>query len=110
LCSSDGLGELGERSSEPQMSFGFGGEFVVSTADVLDEGVSGADGLGGSEAFESFPIGYAVAVAAATGAFVNPDPTFLQSTGFVLDPGGKVWSASTPAERSAGWCPTTSSG
>jgi peroxiredoxin len=40
-----------------------------------------------------FPIGYgadAIAVAAATGAFVNSDPAYLQSTGFVLDPGGKV--------------------
>jgi predicted esterase len=38
-------------------------------------------------------VGYgadARAVAEATGAFVNDDPTFLQSTGFVLDPGGKV--------------------
>ena len=25
-----------------------------------------------------------------TGAFVNPDPVYLQSTGFVLDPAGKV--------------------
>jgi hypothetical protein len=25
-----------------------------------------------------------------TGAFVNPDPRYLQSTGFVLDPGGRV--------------------
>lgn len=25
-----------------------------------------------------------------TGAFVNPEPTFLQATGFVLDPEGKV--------------------
>jgi peroxiredoxin len=41
----------------------------------------------------SFPVGYgadARAVAAATGAFVNPDPVYLQSTGFVLDPAGKV--------------------
>ena len=41
----------------------------------------------------AFPIGYGVNVAdvaAATGAFVNPDPAFLQSTGFVLDPGGKI--------------------
>jgi len=40
-----------------------------------------------------FPVGYgadAATVAAATGAFVNPDPVFLQSTGFVLDPDGKV--------------------
>jgi hypothetical protein len=29
-------------------------------------------------------------VAELTGAFVNPDPVYLQSTGFVLDPHGKV--------------------
>ncbi|HEY1705216.1 MAG TPA: redoxin domain-containing protein [Trebonia sp.] len=41
----------------------------------------------------TFPVGYgadAAAVAAATGAFVNPDPVYLQSTGFVLDPEGNV--------------------
>ena len=41
----------------------------------------------------TFPVGYgadAPAVAAVTGAFVNPDPVFLQSTGFVLDPAGNV--------------------
>lgn len=41
----------------------------------------------------TFPVGYAVdagAVAELTGAFVNPDPVYLQSTGFVLDPAGKV--------------------
>ena len=41
----------------------------------------------------SFDLGYgadASAVAALTGAFVNPDPVYLQSTGFVLDPAGKV--------------------
>jgi peroxiredoxin len=40
-----------------------------------------------------FPIGHsadAQSVAAATGAFVNDDPVYLQSTGFVLDPGGRV--------------------
>jgi peroxiredoxin len=40
-----------------------------------------------------FPIGHsagAAAIAAATGAFVNDDPRFLQSTGFVLDPDGRV--------------------
>jgi peroxiredoxin len=40
-----------------------------------------------------FPVGYgadARAVAAATGAFVNDDPVYLQSTGFVLDPTGRV--------------------
>ena len=41
----------------------------------------------------TFPIGYgadARAVAGLTGAFVNPGPVYLQSTDFVLDPGGKV--------------------
>ncbi len=41
----------------------------------------------------TFPLGYGVdahAVAELTGAFVNPDPVFLQSTGFVLDPEGKI--------------------
>ena len=40
-----------------------------------------------------FPVGHSAdahAVAAATGAFVNPDPTYLQSTGFLLDPRGRV--------------------
>ena len=40
-----------------------------------------------------FPVGYgadAPAVAALTGAFVNPGPVYLQSTGFVLDPQGNV--------------------
>ena len=41
----------------------------------------------------TFPVGYgadAGKVADLTGAFVNPDPVYLQSTGFVLDPQGKV--------------------
>ena len=41
----------------------------------------------------TFPVGYSAdarAVAEATGAFVNDEPTYLQSTGFVLDPEGKV--------------------
>jgi peroxiredoxin len=41
----------------------------------------------------TFPVGFgadAPAVAELTGAFVNPDPVYLQSTGFVLDPAGKV--------------------
>jgi peroxiredoxin len=41
----------------------------------------------------SFPVGYgadARAAAALTGAFVNPGPVYLQSTGFVLDPAGSV--------------------
>lgn len=41
----------------------------------------------------SFPVGYgadATALAEATGAFVDPDRGFIQSTGFVLDPNGTV--------------------
>ena len=41
----------------------------------------------------SFPVGHSAPareVAELTGAFVNPDPVYLQSTGFVLDPEGKV--------------------
>jgi peroxiredoxin len=41
----------------------------------------------------TFPVGFgadAHAIAELTGAFVNPDPVYLQSTGFVLDPAGKV--------------------
>jgi hypothetical protein len=40
-----------------------------------------------------FPVGHsadAAAIAHATGAFVNPGPPYLQSTGFMLDPGGRV--------------------
>jgi len=40
-----------------------------------------------------FPVGHSAdarAIAAATGAFVNDDPVYLQSTGFVLDPAGRV--------------------
>jgi len=41
----------------------------------------------------TFPLGHSAdarVVAAKTGAFVNEDPLYLQSTGFVLDPQGKV--------------------
>jgi peroxiredoxin len=41
----------------------------------------------------TFPVGYgadAAAIAAATGAFAHPDPVYLESTGFVLDPDGRV--------------------
>jgi peroxiredoxin len=41
----------------------------------------------------TFPVGHsadAVALQDALGAFVNPDPVHLQSTGFVLDPDGHV--------------------
>jgi peroxiredoxin len=41
----------------------------------------------------TFPVGHsadAQAIAELTGAFVNADPVYLQSTGFVFDPAGKV--------------------
>jgi peroxiredoxin len=41
----------------------------------------------------TFPVGHsadAAAIHEATGAFVNPGPVYLQSTGFVLDPDGNV--------------------
>jgi peroxiredoxin len=41
----------------------------------------------------AFPVGFgadARAIADQTGAFVNPDPVYLQSTGFVLGPDGRV--------------------
>ena len=59
----------------------------------------------------TFPVGHSAdarAIAGLTGAFVNPDPVYLQSTGFVLDPAGRWWSACTPAAPSAGSSPRTS--
>ncbi|WP_128923858.1 peroxiredoxin family protein [Bradyrhizobium guangxiense] len=44
----------------------------------------------------NFPVGYRVdadRIAAMTGAYVNDSPRYLQSTGFVLDPGGRVITA-----------------
>jgi peroxiredoxin len=41
----------------------------------------------------TFPVGHSAdahAVADETGAFVNDEPIYLQSTGFVLDPNGRV--------------------
>jgi peroxiredoxin len=41
----------------------------------------------------TFPLGHSAdarAIAELTGAFVNDDPLYLQSTGFVLDPQGTV--------------------
>jgi peroxiredoxin len=41
----------------------------------------------------TYPVAHsadAAAIAAATGAFVDPDKHFLQSTGFILDPAGTV--------------------
>src|SRR5262245_24842921 len=44
----------------------------------------------------SFPVGFganAAAIAAATGAYVAENSAYLQSTGFVLDPGGRILTA-----------------
>jgi peroxiredoxin len=41
----------------------------------------------------TFPVGHSAdarTVAETTGAFVNADPEYLQSTGFVLGPDGRV--------------------
>ena len=41
----------------------------------------------------TFPVGHSAdahAIAETTGAFLNEEPTYLQSTGFVLDPDGLV--------------------
>ena len=41
----------------------------------------------------TFPVGHSAdarAISEATGAFVNEDPLYLQSTGFVLGPDGRV--------------------
>lgn len=41
----------------------------------------------------TFPVGHsadATAVSTATGSFVDPEGGYLQSTGFLLDPDGKV--------------------
>jgi peroxiredoxin len=58
----------------------------VAALSVNDEAVTAAliarHGL-------TFPAGYGAgesAIAALTGAFVNPDPVYLRPTGFVLDP------------------------
>lgn len=44
----------------------------------------------------NFPVGYGVnadEIATSTGAYVNDTPHYLQSTGFVIDPDGKVITA-----------------
>ncbi len=44
----------------------------------------------------NFPVGYSAdadGIAAMTGAYVNESPRYLQSTGFVLDPDGRVITA-----------------
>ncbi len=41
----------------------------------------------------TYPVGHSAdahQLSELTGAFLNPDPVFVQATGFVLDPGGNV--------------------
>jgi peroxiredoxin len=62
----------------------------VVALSVDDAGTTGA--LIAKHGLE-FPVGHSAdarVVAAATGAFVNDDPVYLQSTGFVLDKAGRV--------------------
>jgi peroxiredoxin len=43
-----------------------------------------------------FPVGYSAdadAIAAATGAYTNASPKYFQTTGFILDPDGRVITA-----------------
>ena len=50
---SDRPGEFGERGSNPQSRAFVDGDLVVSVAQVLDECVSGDDGLGGGVGLQS---------------------------------------------------------
>jgi hypothetical protein len=50
---SDGDGEFGEGHCKPMLRVDIRSEFVVAAADVLDEGVSGADHSGRAKLFEA---------------------------------------------------------
>ena len=57
-----------------------------------------------------YPVGHSAdarAIAAATGAFVDDEPTFIQSTGFVLDPTGPVFDDILRAGRRVGLISTS---
>lgn len=61
----------------------------------------------------TFPVGHSAdvrAVADLTGAFVNPEPEYLQTTGFLLDPRGRVVVAVYSNGAIGGSCPRTSRG
>ena len=64
----------------------------VSVASVsVDDEATAADLVAANDL--TFPVGHSAdarALAAATGAFVNDDPLYIQSTGFILDPNGNV--------------------
>jgi peroxiredoxin len=64
----------------------------VSVAALSADGETNTQGLIAKHGLR-FPVGHSAdarAIAASTGAFVNDDPVYLQSAGFVLDPGGQV--------------------
>ena len=64
----------------------------VSVASVSVDDEATAAGLVADNDL-TFPVGHSAdahALAAATGAFVNEDPLYVQSTGFLLDPSGNV--------------------
>jgi hypothetical protein len=64
---------------------------AASRAPMSPERERGTDTSSGVNDYEGSGFGAdAPAVADLTGAFVNPDPVYLQSTGLVLDPAGKV--------------------
>jgi peroxiredoxin len=65
----------------------------IVTLSVDDEAASAATK---AKNHLEFPVGHSAdagAIAAATGAFVNPSPHFLQPAGFVLAPDGTVKAA-----------------
>ena len=64
----------------------------VSVASVSVDDEATAAGLAAGNHL-TFPVGHSAdahALAATTGAFVNDDPLYLQSTGFILGPNGNV--------------------
>ena len=64
----------------------------VSVASVSVDDEATAAGLVAANDL-TFPVGHSAdahALAAATGAFVNDNPLYVQSTGFIVDPNGTV--------------------
>ena len=83
--------QLAGYAAEKQALDGLGIKVVALSVD--DEATSAATA---AKNHLQFPVGHSAdadAVAAATGAFVNPNPRFLQPAGFVLAPDGTVKAA-----------------
>ena len=83
--------QLASFSRAAPMLAGLGAKVVALSVD--DE--AAAAGLAAKHKL-AFPVGHSAdarAAAAATGAYVNDDPRYLQSTGFVLAPDGSVLTA-----------------